>query len=99
MAIPEAKIRQAAGSALMPRIGSRGGTAARPRTPPGPMPLGPSGGAHPLTSPLSSKFPESIPRPRTLDNEIPAPRHGQRVPKGGSSGQLFLVNLSKVCKF
>jgi hypothetical protein len=98
MTIPEAKIRQAAERALMPRIGSRGGTAARPRTPPGPMPLGPSGGAHPPTSPLTSKFPESIPRPR-MDNEIPAPRHGQRMPKGGSSGQFFLVNLSKVCKF
>ncbi|KIM88635.1 hypothetical protein PILCRDRAFT_813609 [Piloderma croceum F 1598] len=84
MAIPEAKIRQAAERAWMPQIGARGGTAARPRTSPGPMPLGPSSGAHPLTSPPSSRLPESIPKPG-MDSETAAPRHEQHMSKRPSS--------------
>jgi hypothetical protein len=81
--IPEAKIRQAAEHASMPQIGAQGGTAARTRTL-APMPLGPSGSAHPLTSPLSSRFTGSIPKPG-MDNETPAPRHEQRESKSWSS--------------
>jgi len=96
MTIPEARIQQETERA---QIGARSGTATRPRTSPSPMPLGPSGGAHPLTSPLSSQFPESFPWPGIRD-EIPTPRHEQRaMSKSESFGQLFLTNLFKMYKF
>jgi hypothetical protein len=95
MTIPEAKIQQEAERAWRSQIGARSGKAARSTTLPGPVL---SGGAHPPSSPLSPRFPVTIPWHETQD--VPVLHHEHSVvSKGESSGQRFLLDLTKIYKY